>query len=113
MTKAMRIAISALGNPLTVTEGYGNEVFRHMPLSTWLHEVGPRDVETALEANYELTKRCLEVCAEFRNPVSIVTKAPLIERDLDVLTELTQKARVSVTVSIPIWDAERARAIEP
>lgn len=57
VTKAMRIAIAALGAPLAVTEGYGNEVFRHMPLSTWLHEVGPRDVETALEANYELTKR--------------------------------------------------------
>lgn len=57
LTKAMRIAIAALGAPLTLTEGSGNEVFRHMPLSTWLHEVGPRDVETALEANYELTKR--------------------------------------------------------
>lgn len=72
VTKAMRIAISALGNPLTVTEGYGNEVFRHMPLSTWLHEVGPRDVETALEANYELTKR---FTAEF-SIRSLILSAP-------------------------------------
>lgn len=72
VTKAMRIAIAALGAPLTVTEGYGNEVFRHLPLSTWLHEVGPRDVETALEANYELTKR---FTAEF-SIRSLILSAP-------------------------------------
>ena len=40
-----------------------------------------------LEANYKLTRRCLEVCAEFRNPVGIVTKSALIRRDVDVLQE--------------------------
>lgn len=57
VTRAMELAIASLGEPLTVTEGYGNEVFRFMPLSTWLHEVGPHDVETALRLNRELTKR--------------------------------------------------------
>ena len=57
ITCAMELAIASLGEPLTVTEGYGNEVFRLMPLSTWLHDVGPQDVETALRANRELTKR--------------------------------------------------------
>jgi len=57
VTRAMELAIASLGEPLTVTEGYGNEVFRFMPLSTWLHDVGPRDVETALRLNRELTKR--------------------------------------------------------
>lgn len=57
VTHAMEIAIASLGPPLTVTEGYGSSVFRHLPLSTWLHEVGPRDVETALRANRELTRR--------------------------------------------------------
>jgi len=74
---------------------------------------GVTDCYQPLEASYRLTRRCLEVCAEYRNPVAIITKAPLIERDLDVLTELHRTARLSVTVSVPIWDAERARAIEP
>lgn len=74
---------------------------------------GVTDCYQPIEADYRLTRGCLEVCAAYKNPVGIITKAPLIERDLDVLTELAHKARVSVTVSIPIWDAERARAIEP
>jgi len=45
-----------------------------------------------LEANYKLTRGCLEVCAEFRNPVGIVTKSALIRRDIDVLQRLTQDA---------------------
>jgi DNA repair photolyase len=53
------------------------------------------------------------VCAEYRNPVAIVTKAPLIERDLDVLQQLHRDASVRVAISIPIWDKELARAIEP
>jgi 3-methyladenine DNA glycosylase AlkC len=57
VTRAMRIAISSLGPGLSTTEDFGSDVFRHLPLSTWLHGVGLRDVETALLANYELTKR--------------------------------------------------------
>lgn len=56
-TRAMRLAIASLGPPHTSTESFGNDVFHYMPLATWLHDVGPRDVETALEANYELTRR--------------------------------------------------------
>lgn len=74
---------------------------------------GVTDCYQPLEASYRLTRGCLEVCAEYRNPVAIITKAPLIERDLDVLTELHRVARLSVTLSIPIWDPARARAIEP
>jgi DNA repair photolyase len=74
---------------------------------------GVTDCYQPLEASYRLTRGCLEVCAEYRNPVGIITKAPLIERDLDVLQELARAARVGVTVSIPIWNREHAHAIEP
>jgi len=70
---------------------------------------GVTDCYQPLEASYRLTRGCLEVCAEYRNPVGIITKAPLIERNLDVLAA----ARASVTVSIPIWNREHAHAIEP
>lgn len=74
---------------------------------------GVTDCYQPTEAALRLTRACLEVCAEFRNPVSIVTKAPLIERDLDVLWQLTRDASVHVAISIPIWDQALARAIEP
>src|SRR5580692_5066824 len=74
---------------------------------------GVTDCYQPLEASYRLTRACLEVCAEYRNPVSIVTKAPLVERDIDVLAELGRVARLSVMVSVPIWDEAKARAIEP
>ena len=66
-----------------------------------------------LEANYKLTRRCLEVCAEFRNPVGIVTKSALVRRDVDVLQTLAREASVGVFFSIPFADYEIARAVEP
>ncbi len=74
---------------------------------------GVTDCFQPLEASLKLTRGCLEVCAEYKNPVWIVTKAPLVERDIDVLQQLTRDAFVSVAISIPIWDPELARAIEP
>jgi DNA repair photolyase len=74
---------------------------------------GVTDCYQPLEASLRLTRACLEVCAEYRNPVSIVTKAPLIERDLDLLLQLNEVASVHVALSIPIWDTTLARAIEP
>ncbi len=74
---------------------------------------GITDCYQPTEATLRLTRSCLEVCAEYRNPVAIITKAPLIERDLDVLWKLHRDASVHVAISIPIWDPELSRAIEP
>jgi DNA repair photolyase len=74
---------------------------------------GVTDCYQPLEASYRLTRQCLEVCAAYKNPVGIITKAPLIERDLDVLQELHRVASVGVTLSVPIWDREHAHAVEP
>ena len=54
---------------------------------------GNTDCYQPLEASYGLTRRCLEVCHEFRNPVGIITKAALIRRDIDLLQQLHRKAR--------------------
>src|SRR5207248_9920606 len=61
---------------------------------------GVTDCYQPLEASYRLTRGCLEVCAEYRNPAGIITKSPLIERDLDVLQQLQREPRVSASVSI-------------
>src|SRR5215470_880052 len=74
---------------------------------------GVTDCYQPLEASYRLTRACLEVCVEHANPAAIITKSALIERDVDVLAQLARVASVFVTVSIPFWDPERARAIEP
>jgi DNA repair photolyase len=74
---------------------------------------GNTDCYQPLEASYTLTRRCLEVCVEYRNPVHIITKAPLIERDIDLLVQLARVAHVGVSVSIPFHDEKHARAIEP
>jgi DNA repair photolyase len=74
---------------------------------------GVTDCYQPLEANYRLTRGCLEVCLEYRNPTTIITKAPLIERDIDLLQALSRVAHLGVSVSIPFWDEAKARAIEP
>src|SRR5436853_7300948 len=71
------------------------------------------DPYVPLEANYKLTRRCLEVCVEFRNPIGIVTKSALIRRDIDVLQQLASEASVGVYFSIPFADYDTARAVEP
>jgi DNA repair photolyase len=62
-----------------------------------------------LEASYQLTRKCLEVCAEFRVPVGIITKSPLVTRDLDVL----KKLNVTVFFSIPFPTTEKSKPFEP
>ncbi len=74
---------------------------------------GVTDCYQPLEATYRLTRGCLEVCAEYRNPAAVITKSPLVVRDIDVLQRLRDVARVSVSISIPFWDEAHARAIEP
>src|SRR3954451_16901025 len=74
---------------------------------------GVTDCYQPLEASYRLTRGCLEVCCEYRNPVAIITKEPLVERDNDLLVELSKVAKVSETVTIPLWARDHARALEP
>lgn len=74
---------------------------------------GVTDCYQPLEASYELTRRCLQVCAEFRQPVGIITKGALVERDADVLGRLAAHGAATVFVSVPFADEAEARAIEP
>ena len=74
---------------------------------------GVTDCYQPLERRYRLTRSCLEVALRYRNPVQIITRSPLITRDLDLLVGLNEHRAVSVTFSIPILDAETARALEP
>jgi DNA repair photolyase len=74
---------------------------------------GVTDCYQPLEASYGLTRRMLEVCLAFRNPVGVITKGALVERDVDLLAALARDARCTVYLSIPFADESMARAIEP
>ena len=65
------------------------------------------------EGRYRLTRGCLQVLAEAANPFSIVTRGPMIVRDLDVLVEAAQRASVAVTFSVPTVDEEVWKRTEP
>ena len=74
---------------------------------------GVTDCYQPLEASYGLTRACLEVCAEFRQPVGIITKGALVERDVDLLAGLAAHGAATVFVSVPFFEAEDSRRIEP
>lgn len=74
---------------------------------------GNTDCYQPIEASLELTRGLLQVALEYRNPLHIITKAPLVERDIDLLRELSQVTQVGVTLSVPFWDPVVARVIEP
>ena len=74
---------------------------------------GVTDCYQPIERKLELTRRCLAVLAEFRNPVTIVTKNYLVTRDLDLLRELAAHKAAQVHLSINSLDSDLARKLEP
>ena len=65
------------------------------------------------EGRYRLTRQCLGVLRDFSNPAAIITRGPMIVRDVDVLTALARRAELHVTFSIPTLDDEVWRRTEP
>jgi len=65
------------------------------------------------EGRYRLTRGCLDALAAAANPFSIITRGPLIVRDVDVLAAAARTAEVSVTFSVPTLDEEIWRRTEP
>jgi len=74
---------------------------------------GNTDCYQPVEAEYGLTRACLGVCADYRNPVGIITKGSLVLRDLDVLARLHREASILVYFSLPFSSDDVARKVEP
>ncbi len=74
---------------------------------------GVTDCYQPIERKLELTRRCLGVLADFRNPVSVITKNHLVTRDADYLAELAQHNAARAFVSITTLDPDVARIMEP
>lgn len=74
---------------------------------------GVTDAYQPIERKTLLTRRCLEVLAEFRNPVAVVTKSRLVARDADLLAELARHRAASVSISVTTLDPAVHRVMEP
>ena len=74
---------------------------------------GVTDAYQPVERRLRITRGCLEVLAEFRNPVSIVTKSHLVTRDADLLGVLAGERAARVFLSVTTLDRELARKLEP
>jgi DNA repair photolyase len=90
---------------------------RELSSPRWQPEVlamsGVTDPYQPVERKLEITRRCLEVLAEFRNPVGVITKNELVTRDIDLLAELAGHQAAAVSLSITTLDPELARRMEP
>jgi DNA repair photolyase len=84
---------------------------------SWTHEhvaIGTvTDPYQPLEGRYRLTRGILQALRDYDTPASLITRSPLVIRDIDVLRELARTAGASVSVSIATLDATLAREIEP
>lgn len=74
---------------------------------------GVTDPYQPVEAQLQITRRCLETFAEFRQPVSIITKSRLILRDIDLLADLARHNAVRVAISVTSLDNRLAARLEP
>ncbi len=88
-----------------------------MSAAKWQPQVlglsGVTDPYQPIERRLQLTRRCLAVLAEFRNPVAIVTKNHLVARDADLLGDLARDSAAAVFLSITTLDSDLARVLEP
>ena len=74
---------------------------------------GNTDCYQPIERELKITRRLLELCLEYKHPVSVLTKNTLILRDLDIIKELNQMNLIRVALSIPTLNEEIRRKMEP
>jgi DNA repair photolyase len=65
------------------------------------------------EGRYRLTRQCLQTLRDFSNPTAMITRGPMVVRDIDILTDLARRAELHITFSIPTVDDDVWRKTEP
>src|SRR5256714_3965123 len=115
--RAARPSDDRYGQAIGVKTNVVEVLRRELARPSWAGETvavgAATDPYQPAEGRYRLTRGCLEAFAEARNPFSIITRGPLIVRDLDVLVEAARRAEVSVTFSVPTLDEEVWGRTEP
>src|SRR5215475_1204402 len=115
--RADRPADERYGTSIRVKTNVAAVLRAELARASWKRETiaigAATDPYQPVEGCYRLTRGCLEVLAAARNPFSIVTRGPMIIRDIDVLQDASRRAEVSVNFSIPTLDVEVWRRTEP
>jgi DNA repair photolyase len=115
--RADRPSDGRYGTSIRVKVNIAEVLRKELARASWTHEhvaIGAAtDPYQPAEGRYRLTRACLEELAAAANPFSIITRGPMIVRDLDVLAEAARRAHVSITFSIPTLDEEVWRKTEP
>jgi DNA repair photolyase len=105
------------GSSIRVKTNVAEVLRRELSRASWQRETvavgAATDPYQPAEGRYRLTRACIEAFAEASSPFSIITRGPLIVRDVDVLVEAARSARVSVTFSVPTLDHEIWSRTEP
>src|SRR3954467_7116413 len=105
------------GTSIRVKINVADVLRRELARPSWKREhvaIGAAtDPYQPVEGRYRLTRACIEALGAARNPFHVITRGPMIVRDLDVLTEAARRAEVSVTFSVPTLDEEIWQRTEP
>ncbi len=115
--RADRPSDDRYGRSIRVKVNIPDVLRKELARKSWRHELvafgTATDPYQPAEGRYRLTRRCLEALADAHNPLSLLTRGPLIVRDVDVLREAARRADVSISFSVPTLDSEVWRKTEP
>jgi DNA repair photolyase len=115
--RADRPSDDGYGRTIRVKTNIAEVLRRELTRATWKHEAvtvgAATDPYQPAEGRYRLTRDCLKALGHERTPFGIITRGPLVVRDVDVLQEAARRASVSVTFSIPTLDDGIWRTTEP
>jgi DNA repair photolyase len=115
--RADRPSDERYGTSIRVKVNVADVLRRELGRASWEGETvavgAATDPYQPAEGKYRLTRGCIKAFAEFSNPFSLITRGPMIVRDLDVLSDAARRAKVSITFSIPTIDDEVWRKTEP
>lgn len=115
--RADRPADDRYGRSIRVKVNVADVLARELARPTWSGELitigAATDPYQPAEGRYRLTRACIEVLGRARSPFAIITRGPLVVRDVDVLQEAARRADVSVMFSVPTLDPAVWRTTEP
>jgi DNA repair photolyase len=115
--RADRPSDDRYGTSIRVKTNVAEVLRRELARPSWAREIiaigAATDPYQPAEGRYKLTRACLEVLGDAANPIRIITRGPMIVRDIDVLARAASRASVAVTFSVPTLDHEIWQRTEP
>jgi DNA repair photolyase len=115
--RADRPSDDRYGTSIRVKTNVAEVLRRELARPSWQREVvaigAATDPYQPAEGRYKLTRACLEVLGDAANPLQIITRGPMIVRDIDMLARAASRAEVAVTFSVPTLDREIWQRTEP